>query len=399
MEEADPQRMPDTSAVPPPLDPPLSPSDLGLDVDPAADTQPAAPPAPTDKRFPCSDCGAKLVYKPGSTDLACPYCGAANHIPTSEAEIIELDFDEHLETMLEAQPEVESRVIKCTACAAEASYPEHAASIECAFCGANIVATETAKRLHKPQSLLPFKIRREEARSAFRRWTKKLWFAPNNFKKRATIDSKINGIYVPYWTYDTNTVTVYSGQRGDHYYVTRTVNGKTQRERRTRWRHASGTVWDTFDDVLVLASQSLPRKQTEKLEPWDLHELKPYDSAFLSGFGAESYTIDLGGGFDLAKQLMDPRITGTIKADIGGDAQRIHSKKTQYNDVTFKHLLLPIWLSTYRYNDKPYRFLVNGRTGEVQGERPWSWIKITLATLGGLATAGGIALVSVFNGH
>jgi len=62
--------------------------------------------------------------------------------------------------------------------------------------------------------------------------------------------------------------------------------------------------------------------------------------------------------------------------DIGGDHQRIHSLKTEFDKTTFKHILLPIWISSYRYHGKVYRFLVNGRTGEVQGERPMSWIKI-----------------------
>ncbi|MBV9774716.1 MAG: hypothetical protein JO040_12240, partial [Gemmatimonadetes bacterium] len=67
--------------------------------------------------------------------------------------------------------------------------------------------------------------------------------------------------------------------------------------------------------------------------------------------------------------------------DIGGDEQRIHSTDTRYDDVTFKHILLPVWISAYRYREKVYRRLVNARTGEVQGERPWSWIKIALLVL------------------
>jgi len=86
---------------------------------------------------------------------------------------------------------------------------------------------------------------------------------------------------------------------------------------------------------------------------------------------------------------MDKTIRQLILKDIGGDEQRIHSTNTSYADITFKHLLLPIWISAYNFNNKVYRFLVNARTGEVQGERPWSWIKITLFVLMILAIVGG----------
>ncbi|MEO0587233.1 MAG: primosomal protein N' (replication factor Y) - superfamily II helicase, partial [Planctomycetota bacterium] len=168
-------------------------------------------------------------------------------------------------------------------------------------------------------------------------------------------------------------------------------NTRTRRVRKTRWYPASGVVGRAFDDVLVLGSDSLPRKKTEELEPWDLAALVDYDPAFVAGFTAEAYRVDLESGFGHATQIMDGVIRGDVRRDIGGDEQRIHSVKTQHDDITFKHILLPIWISSYRWKDKVYRFLVNGRTGEVQGERPWSWWKIAGAVLAGLIVVGAIA--------
>ena len=91
---------------------------------------------------------------------------------------------------------------------------------------------------------------------------------------------------------------------------------------------------------------------------------------------------------------MDARIRVLVCRDIGGDEQRIHSVKTQHDNVTFKHILLPVWISAYRYQNQVYRFLVNARTGEVQGERPYSWVKITLLVLAILAAVG-IAVLMV----
>ena len=128
----------------------------------------------------------------------------------------------------------------------------------------------------------------------------------------------------------------------------------------------------------------------DELEPWDLPALTPYEDAYLSGFQSESYTVDLRGGFNIAKDKMQPDIDQKIRWDIGGDEQRILSKTTYYSAITFKYILLPVWISAYRFKDKTYQFLVNARSGEVQGERPWSWIKITLAALAGIALIGAI---------
>ncbi|MEM9160810.1 MAG: hypothetical protein AAGB46_17305, partial [Verrucomicrobiota bacterium] len=117
------------------------------------------------------------------------------------------------------------------------------------------------------------------------------------------------------------------------------------------------------------------------LEPWGLENVVKYDEKFTSGFKTESYTVGLEDGFEEAQGLMAPEIKAKIRRDIGGDTQRILTYKVGYQDITFKHLLLPVWLSCYRYQDQLYRFVVNARTGEVQGERPWSFVKIGGAVL------------------
>jgi len=195
---------------------------------------------------------------------------------------------------------------------------------------------------------------------------------------------------VPHWTYDANTTTDYTGQRGEYYYETQWYtdsngNRRSRQVRKTRWYYASGRVFNSFDDLLVLASESLPRKYAEKLEPWDLDGLMPYQEEFLSGFKAENYSVDLATGFQTARDMMEPTINQTIRRDIGGDTQRISSKNVLHDNITFKHVLLPVWVSAFRYDNKVFRFLVNARTGEVQGERPWSWVKITFAVLGAIA--------------
>lgn len=340
----------------------------------------------TEKQFPCGQCGGKIVFQPGTATLTCPYCGHANAIPQSAQDIEELDLESVLAGLAAGEETIERQTVHCSECNGETTLPPNVTAAPCAYCGSDIVATAKSQKLIKPKALLPFRITREQARAAFRGWVAGLWFAPNRLKRFARMDTRLSGLYVPYWTYDANTTSWYTGQRGDYYYRTETYtdsNGstRTRQVREVRWTPTSGVVWVRFDDLSVLASDSLPKAIANKLEPWDLENLEPYQDEYLSGFQAESYHIGLADGFEIAKGVMDGPIRASVRADMGGNEQRIHTLRTQYADLTFKHILLPIWLNSYRYGDRVFRFLVNARTGEVQGERPWSVWKIVAAAL------------------
>ncbi|OFY87388.1 MAG: hypothetical protein A3F72_04085 [Bacteroidetes bacterium RIFCSPLOWO2_12_FULL_35_15] len=349
----------------------------------------------------CKECGALLKYAPGTVHLKCEYCGCANEIKEAvEATIIEeIDFEKFLNENDSGIEKQEIVTIKCGNCGASTTLKPNVTSDSCPFCASPIVITGgTANSIIKPKYLLPFKIDQKTAFEDFKNWIKSLWFAPNDLKNYVDNAEKLNGMYIPYWTYDSKTVSDYSGQRGDNYTTvesyTTVEDGKTVTRERTvtriRWSYASGTVNNDFDDVLVLASNSLPESYTNALEPWDMGNITAYNDKFLSGFRSESYQVDVKTGFEKSKVIMSGAIRDTVCRDIGGDHQQITSVSTIYNDITFKHILLPIWLSAFRYNEKVYRFMINGRTGEVQGERPYSTIKIILTVLAIIAIGVGI---------
>jgi hypothetical protein len=146
-----------------------------------------------------------------------------------------------------------------------------------------------------------------------------------------------------------------------------------------------------FNDVLVLASASLPRKFVDALTPWDLSHLRPYRPDYLAGLESEAYTIPLADGHKTARAEMAGVILNDARRDIGGDEQRVDHIQTDHADETFKHILLPVWSAAYRYNGKSYRFVVNGQSGRVMGERPWSAWKIAAALIAAL-----IALAAFF---
>ncbi|MFV2051892.1 primosomal protein N' (replication factor Y) - superfamily II helicase [Aliiroseovarius sp. YM-037] len=358
---------------------------------------PTPPPAPTqaEHRFPCNTCGSDLRFDPVAGQLTCDHCGNTQplegHGPQPQT-IRELDFRDALNANLPDVEIEETRVLSCPNCGAQVELggPDHAT--ECPFCATPVVTDTGTHRHIKPRALLPFAIEERSARKAMTDWLGRLWFAPTGLQDYARKGRKMQGVYVPYWTFDADTKSRYRGEQGTVYYETRTVmrDGKRvqQRVQKVRWRPAAGRVARFFDDVLVLASRSLPKRYTDGLEPWDLSALEPYRPEYLAGFRAEGYTVELDEGFGEARVYMDRIIQRDVKFDIGGDRQRIHDINTSIGDVTFKHVLLPVWLAAYKYRGKTYRFVVNGRTGRVQGERPWSAWKIAIAVILGAMVAG-----------
>lgn len=351
----------------------------------------------------CTSCGALLKFKPGTHSLACEYCGAQNEIPLppeAAAGIRENDLEAYLTGALEREERMEVSSVKCDSCGATTTLASHVSTDKCPFCAAPLVITSgSTARLHKPQYVLPFGIDETKALGNFRQWIRSLWFAPGDLKHYGDAAGRLQGMYLPYWTFDCETDTSYSGQRGIDYTVTeqyQTVeNGKhvtrTRSVVKTRWYPVSGQVHNLFDDLLIEATQQLPKNKLRALEPWDTQNLVPYADQYLSGFKTVTYTLELQAAYAEAKGRMQPEIHQTINQDIGGDRQRIFYTNVSYQHPTFKHVLMPVWLSAYRYKNKVFQIMINARTGEVQGDRPYSAGKIALAVLGGILVIAVIA--------
>lgn len=343
----------------------------------------------------CKECGANLKFQPGTKHLTCEYCGAFNEIVVSNEPIEETDYLQFISELEANSDKHELSTVRCENCGASTTLSPNVVSDICPYCSTPlIIKNGTTSKTVRPKYLLPFTIDRIKANKLFIQWVKSLWFAPSELKRFATEENlRLKGLYMPYWTYDTNTDSDYVGAKGVYYYVTQTytvtVNGKSQirtrQVRRTRWSPASGQVQNTFDDILIFASISLPSTMVDELQPWNLHALVDYNDQFLAGFVAEAYKIGVKDGFEFAKQKIAPVIQQTIKSHIGGDEQRIYNIKSHYNNIKFKHILLPLWISAYHYNNKIFRFIVNAQTGEIKGERPYSAWKITFFILSILA--------------
>ncbi len=351
----------------------------------------------TIKTFPCTSCGAKLSFSPGTQHLKCEFCGAANDIAKNDTAIEEQDLETFLKSLEDQQETFESVAVKCSNCGAEQDMAANTFAGRCNFCATPIVSKGYAQRHIKPQSLIAFQISKPDAQAAFRKWLNGLWLAPSELKDYAKGDGGIHGVYLPYWTYDCDTYSEYSGQRGRDYTVTvQDSNNTTRQETRTEWTPVSGAVNNVFDDVLVSASPTMKKLSFfggGDFAHFDTKTLVPFTEEFISGFTAEAYQVGLADGYKVAKGVIDERIVQSVRRDIGGDRQQVNSVQTQYSNLTFKHVLVPVWISAYRYRDKVYRFMINGQNGAVQGESPKSAWKIFFLVVGVLIVLAILAML------
>jgi DNA-directed RNA polymerase subunit RPC12/RpoP len=354
------------------------------------------------RSYPCTACGAAVAYAPGADALRCPYCGHQQTIATVPQQVREHPFEE-LAT-LPAKPRVAgsvaARAFVCPSCGAHTESDD--LSARCQFCATALVADPGTTDRVVPEAVVPFGLDRDAAREALRAWTSSRWFAPKSLKKVSEAET-FKGTYLPHWTYDAATVSDYQGERGEHYYTTETYtvteNGQSRTEtrevRHTRWYPAYGTVDRAFDDVLVPGTDHASGEQLQKLAPWPLEEAKPFQAEYLAGFQTVRYDIEPEDGLAAAKKVMATVIESDCRAGIGGDEQRVHTVSTSYSDLTFKLMLLPVWFLTYMHAGKSWQVMVNARTAEVIGERPYSVGKIVAASVAALVVVALIVLLVV----
>ncbi len=350
----------------------------------------------TPQAFACPSCGAAMAFDPARSALACAACGHARLLPAPSADaqaeaLREQDYLDALRRLAAREPSLDARVVDCPACGAQTRFEGHVIGDACAFCASPLLVEQAhVERLIRAQAVLPFALDKAAAQTVFAKWVGSRWFAPNALKATVRNADGVRGIYLPWWTYDADTVTTYRGERGVQRRVqdnrpnaTAQAGAATTRVI-TDWSPAAGAVAVRFDDILVAGSPSIAPHLAQVLDKWDLSRLRPPADEALAGFGVEVYRTGLEDGFGQARARMPSAIDAAIRRDIGGDVQRIHAQQTVVDEIRFKHLLMPVWIGSYRFGGKPYQIVVNGQSGEVEGDRPWSVGKVVLAVLAAL---------------
>ncbi len=335
----------------------------------------------------CPNCGAQTTFNPSKQKLHCENCGHEEAIATAQDKIVEVPIEDALH-LSDAQKgmDVPMRAFHCNTCGAVTAVSADTVNLTCSFCtGTNVNEEAFENRVIKPFGILPFKVNKKDADARFKEWIGRGWFLPSDLQKLAALD-KMDGVYIPFWTYDAQTDSEWTAESGYYYYETETYtddqgNSQTRQVQHVRWTPSWGSYDHWFDDVTVVASGGLKQQMIERVYPFNLASSVNYEPRFMLGWKSEVYAADVKEGFTTAESIMDNYIEREVTKQIPGDTYRFLNITTQKSRITFKHMLLPVWVAAYKYNDKTYQVVVNGETGKIAGDKPISWIKVALLVL------------------
>lgn len=343
----------------------------------------------------CTNCGGTLKWNIQKQQFECVSCRAAQEISSDIEEVIEHDMEEYYTLEKDNTAFPEETTIICKTCGAQIVFGQAETAKVCPMCGSSQVAAQKQTAGVSPDGIIPFSITKEQAQENFRKWVKSRWFAPNKLKQSYQ-QGKLDGIYIPFWTFDAEADAYYSGRGGIEYTV---ENSEGEEETRVNWEDVYGQISDSFDDLPVCASQNNIVQIIEHILPYNTQDNSvPYASAYLSGYGAERYAIPADEAAETAKEEIRSQMEDHADSDIldrGYDQADVDSVEVTFNELSYKQILVPAWTSAFAYGNKQYLYLINGETGKVGGQRPYSIPKILAAVI--LAIAIILAAVLLFS--
>jgi Zn finger protein HypA/HybF involved in hydrogenase expression len=352
------------------------------------------------KTFRCPQCNGLISYDAGDQQLACPYCGYSREVGARVVGLSAERFEFTLQALDRSEKGwgIERRSIQCAACNAVFSSGEGELSATCPFCGSNRVSSQAA--LHdfiRPGYLIPFSVDTEQCRTAVRAWLDKGWMHPPELRQVESV-SKFSGIYLPFWIFDADIGAAWRAEVGYEETRRRYRDGKWETETVIRWQWENGQVGVPMHNMLVYGTDKLSPILLERLYPYNLSDLATYESGYLAGWQAQAYDIPLKEAWEVGKARMRDRAKDACYDDIPTSHVRNFSMRADFDRERWRYVLLPVYLTTYPFEDETYHVMVNGQTGAIAGQKPVAWLRVWLAILAVLTPsllAGLLGLITI----
>ena len=318
--------------------------------------------------FECPNCGWRMYFDPEQNHLYCESCG--NTITTeeilaadsAEAPMVGVMDSPHAHTWAATQHRVE-----CEKCGAVTVMESVQKSGQCPYCGHNhLVDSKEIRELLDPQVVALYKMKEKEAVKRAREWLNKGLFAPDDLGENAK-GLELRPAYYPFWTFDGAIEAKWSCQVREGY-----------DQRNSRWEYRTGVHSEFFDDVLVSGVTALKNKEIASIEPFNLKDVVQFEPGHLAGWPTLSYDRSMSDASLLAREKVmrevRRRMYGMIEP--GREKKDVQIGAGNWTGMTYKHVLLPIWVGTYHYKEQEFHVLVNGQTGKVGGIKPKDSVKV-----------------------
>lgn len=340
---------------------------------------------------PCEACGCPVE----ADDRFCPACGCPNPRAAKEAA---------KPTGTPDTTEPSAAFFRCGNCGCEMSADLQQRSYLCPFCDSTYVAEFSPSQTdrQRPEFVIGFAVTPDQARDKFLQWIREnSWFRPGDLRTAQIVD-KQKGIYLPFWSFSMLAESHWQATIGEYWYRTETYTErdskgnlvtKTRQVQETEWWPLRGRHHRYHGGYLVSGSRGLQQAEAERLLPFQLPALKRYQPDYLAGWLCEEYSVARDEALAQCQQEFSRREQAHVAAFLPGNTHRGLQVQTQFSRVNSDLCLLPIYLLTYRYKERTFRFLVNGQTGKVAGEKPLAWGRIWLAVGFGVGLVALVILV------
>lgn len=336
----------------------------------------------SDHIYYCDMCGSVLEFDPKAQALKCPNCSTTMGIDNHKEDVIEHSFTVGAVKTYTVQ-EKTSTTMACSGCGAPIEVESDATATFCPYCGSSYVIAEKQEAAIIPDGVIPFKIDKKDANERFGVWIKKRHFAPSSLKQLYR-QGKVQGRYIPFWTFDASCQATYTGMGGKRRKETyKDKDGKTQTRTVVDWYPTSGKVSHFFDDVLISGTSNFQSYLVNGMDSYNLKDVASYSPKYFSGYLSECYTIDLETAHKTAASEMDSHMRSLAGSDIRKtyDESKDVRINAKYDKETYKHIMAPLYTTSFMFKDKNYTVLINGQTGAIKGEYPKSPLKIALFIL------------------
>ena len=295
--------------------------------------------------YKCMNCGGNVVYDPQSGHMKCMSCGGSDceqSIP-SETPMI------------------------CPACGTQITYRnEYGSAGKCPACGVPIIRDDFIVYPYGPDVILPFKVSKRDAEEKLKQEFGKKLFLPSDFLSTKTLE-RLRGVYVPFWLFNTE------ADANIRYRGTRTRFWSDSRYDYTETSHflinRGGTIG--FDKVPVDGDSKIPDDLMESIEPYDLKEAVPFQTAYLAGYLADRYDVDSEKSAPRANERVKKSVEREFEETVSGYSTVVAENiSVQLHDGSAQYALLPVWILNTTWEGKHYLFAMNGQTGKFVGDLP-----------------------------
>ncbi len=326
----------------------------------------------------CPQCGGQMSYNVSAGQLTCSYCGfteirALDDMSTLSGEQIADRLEQALDFVMPTSrghqwAEARHRFC-CARCDALNLLPAGQTSTQCAYCGSNqLIASQETAEILEPHLVIPFQFDPQEGSKHVRQWLGRGFFLPDDFLSEIQ-HLQLRPAYYSCWTFDGALKVAWS------------CEVKEGSGRYAQWSPRNGDEMRFFDDVLVAGILALEPHEFEQVEPFNFNDAQAYRPDYLVGWPAMIYDRSLADASLLAREKVTKKVNNELYAQVepGREKRNLHTNGGSWSGMTFKHVLLPLWVGNYQYRRKEYHLLVNGQTGKVAGKKPSDPVKIVFS--------------------